>query len=457
VDMAFDGARAFRHLKHLAVTLGPRAVGTAGEHRAAAYVADAFRAIGLKVRLQRFPSLAYDNERCTFEVHDGGRWRPLPAEPVLLSHSTPPRGIEGELFFAETGAAAYFSPAMKGKIVLACGPGRPEERLRLITYGPKAIVCIDPTVRDALSRSVLHASSRHLYGNRPMAVIRHLDGLDLVRRGLGRARLILRNRETPSHSLNVVAELPGTDLADEIVVVCAHYDSHRAISGAADNAGGTALLLELARVLAARPTRRTLRFIAFAAEEAGLCGSSYYADRLAREDRRARGRATFDPARDKTECDRHRLTFNLDVHGCLLGRYHATFNGPDDLGASVRLLAHETGVACEVKRTPMSSDGTPLAAVGVPNVQLARYGGTTAFGHQTGDDVRYLAAGPLATAGTFAERYLRRYVTEAPTFAFAREISDDQKKEIRDYFARGGMPVPGDPPLGGSARHRRKP
>jgi hypothetical protein len=103
-------------------------------------------------------------------------------------------------------------------------------------------------------------------------------------------------------------------------------------------------------------------------------------------------------------------------------------------------------MACEVQKKPMSSDGTPLAAVGVPNVQFARYGGTTSFGHQTGDDVHYLSADALAGAGVFAERFLRRYVTDAPVFAFARQIPDDQMKDVKEYFTNGKMPLPGEEP-----------
>jgi Zn-dependent M28 family amino/carboxypeptidase len=290
-----------------------------------------------------------------------------------------------------------------------------------------------------------------------MATIRHLDGLDIIKRRARRARLILRNTEKKSYSLNVIGEKAGTDLADEIVVICAHYDSHWRITGASDNAGGTAVMMELARVLAGRPSKRTLRFIAFAAEETGLNGSSFYANELARKDRRDKKKPSFDEKVDKTECDRHRLTFNIDVHGCILGKFHATFNGPEDVGASVRLLAKEMGMACDVAKKPMSSDGTPLAAVGVPNVQFARSGGTSSFGHQAGDDIRYLSADALGGAGDFSQRYLRRYVTDAPVLAFAREIPEDQMKDVRKYFTDGKRPIPGDEPKKKTSARRPKP
>jgi len=452
--MRFDGERAFEHLEHLAVKIGARLTGSAGEHKAAAYIARQFTSFGLKVTRQRFDCVTYDSRKCTFEVRQGGHWRQVEVEPVMLTRSTPPGGVEGELFNAETGQPEYLTPRMKGKIVLVCGRLKAEDRRRIVGHGAQAIILIDPAVREGLRRALVHDESRRTYGSVPMAGIRHLDGVDIVKGHADRGRLVLRNSERASHSLNVIGEKVGTDCADEIVVVCAHYDSHWRIPGASDNAAGTAVMMELARVLAGRPSRRTLRFIAFAAEETGLHGSTFYASALARKARRAKARPSFDERVDTTECDRHRLTFNIDVQGSVLGRYRALFSGPEDLGASVRLLSKEMGMACEVEAKPMSSDGTPLAAVGVPAVQFARSGGTGGFGHQTGDDIRYISADALGSAGAFAERYLRRYVTDAPVFAFAREISEDQVKAVTKYFTDGALPVPGEEPARKRAARR---
>jgi hypothetical protein len=95
---------------------------------------------------------------------------------------------------------------------------------------------------------------------------------------------------------NVIGVLPGRGpLAGQVVVVGAHYDhlgygiaqfsldpdSVQVIhNGADDNASGTAALLEIARLLAARDdaNRRTVVFVAFTAEELGTIGSQYYAE-----------------------------------------------------------------------------------------------------------------------------------------------------------------------------------
>jgi hypothetical protein len=66
---------------------------------------------------------------------------------------------------------------------------------------------------------------------------------------------------------NLAVEIPGSDRADEIVVVGAHYDSVVGSPGANDNGTGVAALLEIARDLAHAKPSRTVRFVAFVNEE----------------------------------------------------------------------------------------------------------------------------------------------------------------------------------------------
>ncbi len=78
---------------------------------------------------------------------------------------------------------------------------------------------------------------------------------------------------------NIIAELPGTTDADEILIVGAHFDAVPGTPGADDNGTGTAALLEIAEVLRDRPMRRTIRFCLFNLEEVGLIGSTHHAHR----------------------------------------------------------------------------------------------------------------------------------------------------------------------------------
>ena len=66
---------------------------------------------------------------------------------------------------------------------------------------------------------------------------------------------------------NIEATLTGSEKPSELVVLGAHYDTVTGCPGANDNATGVAAVLELARRLAQRPQRRTLKFVAFVNEE----------------------------------------------------------------------------------------------------------------------------------------------------------------------------------------------
>ena len=80
---------------------------------------------------------------------------------------------------------------------------------------------------------------------------------------------------------NVLATLRGTVSPDVVYVVGSHFDSVEGGPGADDNASGTAMLLETARVLATRPLPATVIFVAFTGEEGGLLGSREFVRRLA--------------------------------------------------------------------------------------------------------------------------------------------------------------------------------
>ncbi len=88
------------------------------------------------------------------------------------------------------------------------------------------------------------------------------------------------NHEYPEGrtSYNVVGEIPGTDKADEIVMLGGHLDSWQSATGATDNAIGSAIMMEAARIIQAlglKP-RRTIRVALWSGEEEGLLGSLAY-------------------------------------------------------------------------------------------------------------------------------------------------------------------------------------
>ena len=83
---------------------------------------------------------------------------------------------------------------------------------------------------------------------------------------------------TNAQCFNTIAEIPGSDLKDEVVMLGAHMDSWQAATGATDNVAGVATCMEAARILMAsglRP-RRTIRVALWTGEEEGLLGSAAY-------------------------------------------------------------------------------------------------------------------------------------------------------------------------------------
>ena len=77
---------------------------------------------------------------------------------------------------------------------------------------------------------------------------------------------------------NTVAEIPGTDKKDEIVMLGAHLDSWHSGTGATDNGAGSVVMMEAMRILKALDVkpRRTIRIALWSGEEEGLLGSQFY-------------------------------------------------------------------------------------------------------------------------------------------------------------------------------------
>jgi TonB family protein len=121
-------------------------------------------------------------------------------------------------------------------------------------------------------------------------------GLELLYPHPGQDFSIVAGDGDTLSSQNVVAYVEGWDsaLKDEYVIIGAHYDhlgynkltvngeeSLQVFRGADDNGSGVAVLLEVARLVASRPFdfRRSVLFVAFGAEERGMTGSWYFANR----------------------------------------------------------------------------------------------------------------------------------------------------------------------------------
>lgn len=105
---------------------------------------------------------------------------------------------------------------------------------------------------------------------------------DLASRGEVSIRLLLTPRELPpEQSYNVLADLRGSQLSNQVVIISGHLDSWDLGTGALDDAAGVAIAMDVLRVIRSvnpRP-RRTIRFVAWMDEENGGAGGRAYADK----------------------------------------------------------------------------------------------------------------------------------------------------------------------------------
>jgi hypothetical protein len=92
-------------------------------------------------------------------------------------------------------------------------------------------------------------------------------------------KIAISDRDRVDH--NVIANLPGSDLSQEVVMLGAHLDANSAGTGATDNASGVAVVIEAMRILKAAglTPRRTIRAALWGGEEYGLVGSKKYIEK----------------------------------------------------------------------------------------------------------------------------------------------------------------------------------
>ncbi len=166
------------------------------------------------------------------------------------------------------------------------------------------------------------------------------------------------------NGFNVIGELPGTDLANEIVLIGAHFDSWHGATGATDNATGSAAMMEVLRIIKAAglKPRRTIRVALWGAEEQGLLGSRAYAEKY-----------LGTPDNPGPEQARHSAYFNID-NGT--GRIRGIWMQSNPhvapiFGAWIASLK-DLGVEILGPRSVTSTDHTNIDRTGVPGFQFVQ-------------------------------------------------------------------------------------
>ena len=428
MSILFNGGKAFKHIEKLAVEIGPRQGGYKEDSLAAEYIESEFKKLGLKTWRQEFEIKTGRTTAQKLEILEP-YIETVECEGMSMIGVSGPEGVEGELIRIETTDEEYLTPEIEGKIIVTDTVKR--KNLELIAkLKPRGFILIERYPRMLTKHFWGNFPQDKDYGNFPSVRVSFEDGLRLLKKGAKRARIVIEAERDTKKTHNILAELPGSTRAEEIIVVGGHYDSVPDVKGASDNAGGTAMTMELARIFKEKGSRRTLRFVAWGSEEMGLDGSNLYAKKL-REDDKAAKEKDEDA---ETELDHHRLCVNLDVHGAMIGTNAAMVLGTPMLTNSVKLLSRETGTVFDVKEDVYSSDGTPLSAVGIPSVSFSRRSGIDIMMHSVEDTIEYLSPDALELQGRFIEEWMTRYVSEAAAFPFEREIPEKLRDEIKKYY-----------------------
>lgn len=424
----FNGEKAFKHIEKLAVEIGPRQGGYKEDRLAAEYIESEFKKLGLKTWRQRFEIRTGRTTAQRLEILEPYT-EAVECEGMSMIGVSGPEGVEGELIRIETTDEEYLTPEIEGKIVVTNAVKR--KNLELIAKRkPLGFIFIERHPRVLTKHFWGNFPQGKDYGNFPSVRVSFEDGLRLLKKGAKKARVVVEAERGTKKTQNVVAELTGSTRPEEIIVVGGHYDSVPGVRGASDNAGGTAMTMELARVFKEKGSKRTLRFVAWGSEEMGLDGSNLYAKNLKEADKEAKER----DEEAETELGLHRLCVNLDVHGAMIGTNAAMVLGTPMLSNSVKLLSRETGTVFDVKEGVYSSDGTPLSAVGIPSVSFSRRSGIDIMMHSVEDTIEYLSPDALELQGRFIEEWMTRYVSEAAAFPFERKIPEKLRDEIKKYY-----------------------
>ncbi|PSQ31431.1 peptidase M28 [Halobacteriales archaeon SW_6_65_46] len=281
IGETFTSDTGWSHLQTL-VEIGNRMAGSGGEKAAARATRDALATYADDAALDEFEIQGW--ERGTSSVRSDGETFDCIALP-----RSPTGETTAELVDLGYGLPEDFAETdIDGKIVV-CASNVPSWYDRLIHRREKYYDAVEHSaaafvfrnhVEGCLAPTGSVGTAETPIGEIPAIGISKEAGTRLVRRHQGESVTVSTSVETgDAVSQNVHATLgPETE---ETLLVTSHVDAHDIAEGAMDNGAGTAMVVELARALAAREDEleTQVEFVCFGAEEVGLVGSDYLAER----------------------------------------------------------------------------------------------------------------------------------------------------------------------------------
>jgi hypothetical protein len=410
----FSEVNAYSFLVNLAYE---RFVGTKGEEEARNYITLTMGKLGYDVAHEEFTVKTFNILKNEFHILEP--WKEeIECRGVGLSGSTPEDGVVAPLIYLETGDPLLL-PKSKGNIFLFSEqPTSADKLVEFTKYEPVGMILSEgtPMRKPSQVARLLEIGKKFKV---PTVFIRFEDAVRLVKDNASKSKLTLVQEERDVKTYNIIFEKRGTGYFDEVVLVGAHYDSIYGGQGIMDNAGGVALVMELARSLCHVDTKRTIRFVLFSGEELGLRGSLNYVE--AHED----------------ELNKIKMMINLDLNGSAIGGCNAVVTGHSEIKTYLEVMSRELGVNLSVSQDVYSSDSTSFSNKGIPSVSFFRRSGVGAYGHTPDDDLRFAAPIGFKMVGLVAREVILR-ISNAEKFPFDKDIPDDIKKKIQEYFKNRG-------------------
>lgn len=387
-----------------------RTGGSPQEEKCARYIQAKCAQMGVEAYMEPFEVNMADIQVACLWI-DG---KEIPCKGYLCSGNGE---IEADFYYL-TNMDAYSLKQCKGKIVMIDGYMRYWMYQDLLENGAIGFITYDGNANYA-DRDIDQRELRSFVsmGRKiPGVNINAKDAIEIIKSVAKRAKILLKQEEYKGESRNVILDLPGE--TDEMILFSAHYDSTSLSTGAYDNMSGSIGLLGIAEYFIANPHRYSLRFIWCGSEERGLLGAKAYCD-------------THEEDLKKSVLD-----INLDMLGCIMGKWTATCTSEVKLVHYIQYLANELGVGIDVSDGIRSSDSTPFSDKGVPSVNFFRVApGNTATIHNSYDTLKVMSASQIKKDTDFIIAFTKR-MANAKMCPVARVIPDKIKEQIDVYLNR---------------------
>lgn len=399
-----------RICKYFQDTAYVRMGGSEEELRCARYLADACSELGAQAWIEDFPvPMAYIHQAQLFvdgeEVTCKGYFCAGNAE------------LEAPLYYLRS-TDSYALSQCRGKIVMIDGYMGYWRYQDLVDNGAVGFITYDGHVnyqdRDIDQRELRsHVSKGRII---PGVNINVKDAVRFVEGGATTARIVLAQDQWEGNSRNVVLDLPGE--RPEYIVLSAHYDSTSLSQGAYDNMTGSVGILGIAEYFLSHPHSYGLRFVWCGSEERGLLGAKAYV------------------AQHREELDRAVLNVNLDMIGCVMGKFIACCTAEEKLCHYIEYFGNEYGMSVSCNQDVYSSDSTPFADAGIPAISFARLAPpNTATIHNSYDTSALVSAAQMQQDIDFLCAFVDR-MANAKNCPVKREIPENMKTRLDEYLCR---------------------